>query len=135
MDRILWSSGRGERCIPKRKKRKNDGTNILKIVNTLKIMSKGYNGPPFDFEELDSIQIKSYADLKFKKAIDPRNGEVSFFMGEEITTTSYSGRKSGIMIPLPLLPDVAQIFFNVIKELLGDNVDLVEDEDEFGEKK
>ena len=135
MDRILWSSGRGERCIPKRKKRKNDGTNILKIVNTLKIMSKGYNGPPFDFEELDSIQIKSYADLKFKKAIDPRNGEVSFFMGEEITTTSYSGRKSGIMIPLPLLPDVAQIFFNVIKELLEDNVDLVEDEDEFGEKK
>ena len=98
-------------------------------------MSKGYNGPPFDFEELDSIQIKSYADLKFKKAIDPRNGEVSFFMGEEITTTSYSGRKSGIMIPLPLLPDVAQILFNVIKELLGDNVDLVEDEDEFGEKK
>ena len=39
------------------------------------------------------------------------------------------------MIPLPLLPDVAQILFNVIKELLGDNVDLVEDEDEFGEKK
>ena len=135
MYRILWSSGRGERCIPKRKKRKNDGTNILKIVNTLKIMTKGYNGPPFDFEELDSIQTKSSTDLKFKKAIDPRNGEVSFFMGEEITTTSYSGRKSGIMIPLPLLPDVAQIFFNVIKELLGDNVDLVEDEDEFGEKK
>ena len=135
MYRILWSSGLGERCIPKRKKRKNDGTNILKIVNTLKIMTKGYNGPPFDFEELDSIQIKSYADLKFKKAIDPRNGVVSLYMGEEITTTSYSGRKSGIMIPLPLLPDVAQIFFNVIKELLGDNVDLVEDEDEFGEKK
>ena len=99
-------------------------------------MTKGYNGPPFDFEELGSIQIKSYSDLKFKKAIDPRNGEVSFFMGEEISTASgYSGRKSGIMIPLPLLPDVAQIFFNVIKELLGDNVDLVEDEDEFGEKK
>ena len=98
-------------------------------------MTKGYNGPPFDFEELDSIQTKSSTDLKFKKAIDPRNGAVSLYMGEEITTTSYSGRKSGIMIPLPLLPDVAQIFFNVIKELLGDNVDLVEDEDEFGEKK
>ena len=135
MDRILWSSGRGERCIPKRKKRKNDGTNILKIVNTLKIMSKGYNGPPIDFEDIDEIQIKAYSILKFKRATHPYTGEKSLFMGEEITTTSYSGRKSGIMIPLPLLPDVAQIFFNVIKELLGDNVDLVEDEDEFGEKK
>ena len=116
-------------------KNKCDQRYTFKYTNILNPMSKGYNGPPFDFEELDSIQIKSYADLKFKKAIDPRNGEVSFFMGEEITTTSYSGRKSGIMIPLPLLPDVAQKLLKVIKELLGDNADLVEDGDEFGEKK
>ena len=99
-------------------------------------MSKGYNGPPFDFEELGSIQIKSYSDLKFKKAIDPRNGEVSFFMGEEISTASgYSGRKSGIMIPLFVLFDVAQKLLYLTKELLENNADLVEDEDEFGEKK
>ena len=99
-------------------------------------MGKGYNGPPFDFEELASIQIKPYSDLKFKKATDPRNGEVSFFMGEEISTSSgYSGRKTGIRIPLFVLLDVAQKLLKVIKELLGDNADLVEDEDEFGEKK
>ena len=135
MDRILWSSGRGERCIPKRKKRKNDGTNILKIVNTLKIMSKGYNGPPIDFEDIDEIQIKAYSILKFKRATHPYTGEKSLFMGEEIQTERYSGRQRGSMIPLSILPDVLQVFTNVVKELTRDNADLVEDEDEFGEKK
>ena len=125
----------GERCIPKRKKRKNDGTNILKIVNTLKIMSKGYNGPPIDFEDIDEIQIKAYSILKFKRATHPYTGEKSLFMGEEIQTERYSGRQRGSMIPLSILPDVLQVFTNVVKELTRDNADLVEDEDEFGEKK
>ena len=135
MDRILWSSGRGERCIPKRKKRKNDGTNILKIVNTLKIMSKGYNGPPMDFEDINEIQIKAHSILKFKRVTHPYTGAQSLFIGEAIHTEQYSSNHKGPTIPLLMLQDVLQVFTNVVEELLRDNADLVEDEDEFGEKK
>ena len=98
-------------------------------------MSKGYNGPPIDFEDIDEIQIKAYSILKFKRATHPYTGEKSLFMGEEIQTERYSGRQRGSMIPLSILPDVLQVFTNVVKELTRDNADLVEDEDEFGEKK
>ena len=98
-------------------------------------MSKGYNGPPMDFEDINEIQIKAHSILKFKRVTHPYTGEQSLFMGEEIHTERYSGKQRGPTIPLLMLQDVLQVFTNVVEELVKDTSDLVEDEDEFGEKK
>ena len=116
-------------------KNKCDQHYTFKYTNILNPMSKGYNGPPMDFEDINEIQIKAHSILKFKRVTHPYTGEQSLFMGEEIHTEQYSGNHKGPTIPLLMLQDVLQVFTNVVEELLRATSDLVEDEDEFGEKK
>ena len=72
------------------------------------VMTANYRGEPYDFEELGSIQIKSYAVLRFCIATKPSTGEQFFFMNEE----SKWKKKEGVTIPLHMLS-------NVIKEFLA----------------
>ena len=66
-----------------------------------------YFGEPYEFEEIGSIQIKSYAVLKFKIATKPSTGEQFFQMNEESISSAVRGfRKSGPTITLSILPDV-----------------------------
>ena len=70
-------------------------------------MANNYHGEPYEFEEIGSIQIKSYAVLKFKIATKPSTGEQFFFMNEESISSAGRGfRKSGQTIPLSILSDV-----------------------------
>ena len=71
-------------------------------------MTANYHGEPYEFEEISSIQIKSYSVLRFCVATKPSTGEKSFFMNEH---TKWK-KKEGVMIPLHMLSDV-------IKELLA----------------
>ena len=116
-------------------KNKCDQRYTFKYTNILNPMSKGYNGPPMDFEDINEIQIKAHSILKFKRVTHPYTGAQSLFIGEAIHTEQYSSNHKGPTIPLLMLQDVLQVFTNVVEELLRDNADLVEDEDEFGEKK
>ena len=61
-----------------------------------------YFGEPYEFEEISSIQIKSYSVLRFCIATKPSINEKSFFMNEH---TPWK-KKEGVMIPLHMLSDV-----------------------------
>ena len=64
-----------------------------------------YYGEPYDFELLDSIQIKRDSVLKFCIATKPSINEKSFFMNEH---TPWK-KKEGVMIPLHVLSDVIKV--------------------------
>ena len=66
----------------------------------------GIYGEPYDFELLDSIQIKRDSVLKFCIATKPSINEKSFFMNEHTTWK----KKEGVMIPLHMLSDVIKEF-------------------------
>ena len=69
-------------------------------------MAGNYFGEPYEFEEISSIQIKSYSVLRFCVATKPSTGEKFFFMNEQ---TDWK-KKEGIMIPLHMLSDVIKEF-------------------------